>query len=102
MHTVNRSLLVSELPPLKLDDCSISSMANIKSGKLLAVEEVVEAGKFYDVLTIESAHGVGKIAMSAGFTKTNGFAIDSLLGYCEAENQWFDLGVASKSGEQRP
>ena len=102
MHTVNRSLLVSELPPLKLDDCSISPMANIKSGKLLAVEEVVEAGKFYDVLTIESAHGVGRIAMSAGFTKTNGFAIDSLLGYCEAENQWFDLGAASKSGEQRP
>ena len=102
MRTVNHSLLVSELPPLKLDDCSISPMANIKSGKLLAVEEVVEAGKFYDVLTIESAHGLGKIAMPAGFTKTNGFAIGSLLGYYEAENQWFDLGAVSRSGEQRP
>ena len=46
MHTVNRSLLVSEFPPLKLDDYSISPTTNIKGGKLLAVEEVVEAGKF--------------------------------------------------------
>ena len=102
MHTVNRSLLASELPPLKLDDYSISPTTNIKAGKLLAVEEVVETGKFYDVLTIESAHGVGKIAMPAGFMKTNGFLIGSLLGYYEAENRWFDLGATIKSGEQRP
>jgi uncharacterized membrane protein SpoIIM required for sporulation len=40
--------------------------------------------------------------MPAGFMKTNGFLIGSLLGYYEAENQWFDLGATIKSGEQRP
>ena len=101
MHTVNRSLLASELPPLKLDDCSISPMANIKSGKLLAVEEVVEAGKFYDVLTIESAHGVGRIAMPSGFVKSNGFVIGTLLGYYVSENQWMDLGFITEAPEQQ-
>ena len=101
MHTLIRSASVSELPPLQLDDCSISPVTLLKTGTLVAVEEVVEAGKFYDVLSIESSHGVGKIAMPSGFVKSNGFAIGSLLGYYASENQWMDLGFITESPEQQ-
>ncbi len=101
MHTVNRSLLVSELPPLQLDDCSISPITLLKTGTLVAVEEAVEAGMFYDVLSIESAHGVGKIAMPSGFVKSNGFVIGTLLGYYVSENQWMDLGFITEAPEQQ-
>ena len=49
MHTVNRSLLVSELPPLRLDTYSVSEMEELQTGRLVGVEEVVEIGKFYEL-----------------------------------------------------
>ena len=91
MHTVNRSLLVSELPPLRLDTYSVSEMEELQTGRLVGVEEVVEIGKFYELLTLEAARGLSQAAMPAGFLKEHGFQVGTLLAYSESDKKWFDL-----------
>lgn len=98
MRTVKHNQLLSELPPLQLDIFSLGEMT-FHVGRLVAIETIAENGKFIEVLSLESSHGIEKAAVTEGFAKERGLQLGRRVAIGSFGN-WYDAEFVFDSVEQ--